>query len=345
MRVSRSIGVMGALLTALAVAAPAQATFPGANGRIAFSWSRGGEAFESPPHPRLVGVVSVRPDGRDWHLIARGGTSPVYSPSGRSIAFIRESRLWVAAADGGHARALTPAGWAVEYQRWSPGGTRLAFVRAARRGSWHALYTVRPDGTELKRLLKAPTSIELSSSPWAPSRKAIAYTQIRFNSRPLVRIVRDGHITTFVPLGGGATWSRHGLIAYEIPSGFTDLSRVCLKRAATGEPLRCFGETGVVTGSPVWAPGGTRLMLTRTPQAGSPELWVVRPDGTVASRAETNANSTPIFSPDGTRLAFSVMTGAGGLAYQDLFVMGLDGSARRQLARGGQAEQPDWQPR
>lgn len=337
--------MVGSLVAALAVAAPAQATFPGANGRIAFTWSRGGDAFESPPHPRLVGVMSVQPDGSDRRLVARGGTSPVYSPSGSRIAFMRNDRLWVATADGKSGRALTPAGWAVEYQRWSPGGTRLAFVRAARRGSWHALYTVRPDGTDLKRLLKAPTSIELSGSPWAPSRKAIAYTQIRFNSRPLVRIFRDGRITTFVSLGGGATWSRNGLIAYEIPSGFTNLSRVCLKRAATGETLRCFGEPGAVTGSPVWAPGGTRLMLTRGAQSGPPELWIVRPDGTVASRAPMDANSVPIFSPDGRRLAFSVIRGAGGLAYQDLYVMGLDGSARRQLVRGGQAQQPDWQPR
>jgi Tol biopolymer transport system component len=286
-----------------------------------------------------------RPNGSHWRLIARGGTSPVYSPSGRRIAFMRRGRLWVAAADGSQARSLTPPGWAVEYQRWSPGGTRLGFVRAARRGSWHALYTVRPDGTELKRVLKAPTPIELSGSRWAPSRKAIAYTQIRFNSRPLVRIVREGHITTLAPLGGAATWSRHGLIAYELPSGFTDLSRVCLKRAATGETLRCFGEPGVATGSPVWAPGGTRLMLTRSPQTGPPEIRIVRPDGTVASRAPLDANSVPIFSPDGARLAFSVLRGTGGLAFQDLHVMDPDGGARQRLVRGGQAQQPDWQPR
>ena len=44
-------------------AGPAQATFPGANGRIAYTWSRGGEGYETGPHPRLVGVVSVRQDG------------------------------------------------------------------------------------------------------------------------------------------------------------------------------------------------------------------------------------------------------------------------------------------
>jgi Tol biopolymer transport system component len=71
----------------------------------------------------------------------------------------------------------------------------------------------------------------------------------------------------------------------------------------------------------------------------------VRPDGTVASRAPLDANSVPIFSPDGARLAFSVLRGTGGLAFQDLHVMDPDGGARQRLVRGGQAQQPDWQPR
>jgi hypothetical protein len=345
---------MAAALAALLAAAPAQATFPGANGLIAFTWSRGGDGFESGPTPQLVGVVSMRPDGSGRRLIARGGTDPVYSPAGRHVAFLRKGnhgwagrgRLWVARAGGRAAHAVTPD-WPVFDQRWSPGGKRLAFVREGHHGA-AALYTVRADGSGLRRLVKAPTPLELSASPWSPDGKAIAYTQVRFNSKPQVRIVRDSRVTTFVKVGGDATWSRQGLIAYAIPGAFASFDRVCLKRAATGETVRCFGRPGEVIGSPVWAPDGARLMVGHgLVSGGTPELWIMRPDGTIVARAPNDASQVPVFSPDGTRLAFTrySMHGQPRLTYTDLHIELLDGSGRRQLTTGGAAGAPDWQAR
>jgi dipeptidyl aminopeptidase/acylaminoacyl peptidase len=151
----------GALMATFALAVPAQATFPGENGRVAYTWSRGGEAFETGPHPRLVGVVSVRPDGTARMLVARGGSQPAYSPDGRLIAFLRSQRLWVARADGSGARPVTPSGWLVGDQEWSPGGTRLAFVRGFDERVRSAVYTVEHDGSGLQRLLKAPMPVRL----------------------------------------------------------------------------------------------------------------------------------------------------------------------------------------
>src|SRR5687768_13704193 len=41
----RMVWALVLLVIALMVAGPAQATFPGGNGRIAYTWSRGGEAL------------------------------------------------------------------------------------------------------------------------------------------------------------------------------------------------------------------------------------------------------------------------------------------------------------
>jgi Tol biopolymer transport system component len=164
----------------------------------------------------------------------------------------------------------------------------------------------------------------------------------------MARIHRDGRVTTLAPLGGDSTWSRHGLVAYTIPSGFTDLSRVCLRRGATGELVRCFGSEGTTTGDPVWSPDGTRLMLTRTNMAGGPaEVWIVRPDGTVVSRAPVQGNPVPIFSPDARRLAFTRYSAHGDprLQYSDLHTMRPDGTGGRRIVSGGWAEALDWQPR
>jgi Tol biopolymer transport system component len=347
-RVTLPAVLIAAALAALFAATSAHATFPGGNGRIAFTWSRGGENFESPPNPQLVGVVSTRPDGSGRRLIARGGSGPVYSPDGRRISFLRQGRLWVARADGEDARPLTPKDWYAGNQEWSPGGTRLAFVRSARKGMWNALYTVRPDGRGLVRLVKAPTMIKLSSGAWAPNGKAIVYTQVRSNSKPQVRIFRAGHVTTFVKVGGDATWSRHGLIAYSVPGAWAPFADVCLKRGATGETVRCFGEPAAGAGDPVWAPDGARLMISHSALSGpGSEFWTVRLDGTVVARAPNDASQIPIISPDGSRLAFTRYSAHGTprLTYTDLHVELLDGSGRRQLTRNGAAGEPDWQAR
>jgi TolB protein len=321
------------------VAAPAQATFPGENGRIAYTWHAGGEGFEEGPTPRLVGVFSIRPDGSGRRLVARRGTQPHYSPDGRRIAFLRAMDLWVAQADGDGARRLTPPDWAVMAHDWSPRGTRIAFVRNFLRGG-SALYTVRPDGSGLRRLVKASQQLVLRSGAWSPDGRAIVYAQNSF--RTLVRVIRAGSATTLARVSSEPTWSRSGLIAYTtvVPGG--DRNRVCLRRVESTDPLRCFAFPDASAFGPSWSPDGSTLTFTLQGQ-GPAEIRTVQPDGTVETRV-TRPNVVPLLSPDGARLAFSETRNKGGLAFQDLWVMRLDGSGARRLVRGGQATQPDWQP-
>jgi WD40-like Beta Propeller Repeat len=337
------------VLAALGLAAPAHATFPGENGRIAYTWSRGGGAFEAGPNPRLVGVVSVRPDGGGRRLVARGGNSPKYSPGGRRIAFLRGHRLWVAEADGDHAVPVTPKGWLVGGHEWSPRGTRIAFGRGFESGG-DAVYTVKPDGSGLRRLLKASQPIILSSGAWSPDGKAIVYEQS--SGRSLVRVFRAGVITTLARPASRPTWSRGGLVAYAAPVPAEGRAQVCITRPPRQTPIRCIGFADASVSRPIWSPFGDRLMLTYAgPGAGPAELWTVRPDGTVLTRTPKAEHtsptfSPPIFSPDGGSVAFNRTRFAGdpALYYTDLLVQRPDGTGRRLLVRGGQAETQDWQP-
>jgi Tol biopolymer transport system component len=338
---------IGALTAALGIVAPAQATFPGDNGRIAYTWSRGGEAFEDGPRPQLVGIVSVRRDGLGRRLVARGGTQPSYSPDGRRIAFLRsQNRLWVARADGERARPVTPREWRVGEHTWSPGGTRIAFERNFVNSGASALYTVMPDGTGIQRLLKAP-GIELSDGAWSPNGKAIVYDQPSVTGRTLVRIFRAGQITTLARPAFDASWSSRGLIAYTTAPAGGQLNQVCVTRPDPAATRRCIGFADASVSDPTWSPDGRRLMVMYTPQGGGQaEIWIVRPDGTVLTRAP-RGSVFPIWSPDGSRLAFSEARFAGepSLEYEDLWVMHLDGSVKRRVVRGGQVNSPDWQPR
>ena len=344
LRAARIFAGLGASVAPLLAAAPTQATFPGHNGRIAYTWSRGGEGHERPPHPRLVGVASVRPNGTSWRLLARGGTSPRYSPDGHRIAFLRSGRLWVARANGAQARPVTPSDWSVVDHQWSPHGTRLALVRSSRKGTWHALYTVRSDGTRLRRLLKAPMGIGISSGAWSPDGKAIVYAHDRHNGRAMVRIIRAGRVTTLA-LGSQPSWSRRGLIAYASGATRRNAGEVCVMQPRSRSSVHCFGFADAAVTDPSWAPDGRRLMLMYTPQAGAAEIWTVRPDGAVLTRARRDSEF-PIFSPDGRWLAFSA-SGFGGdprLGYSDLHLKRPDGTGDRLLVRGGQVQSPDWQP-
>jgi Tol biopolymer transport system component len=336
---------LAALPAVLALAAPAHATFEGGNGRIAYTWSRGGEAFESGPSPRLVGVFSIRRDGGGKRLVARRGSTPAYSPDGRRIAFLRAHRLWVAQANGDGAHPVTPEGWLLGDHEWSPGGTRLAFGRGFQNSVRTVLYTVEPDGSGLRRLVGAPGGARLHEGAWSPNGKAIVYEQSSF--RPLVRIFRAGRATTLARPAGSPTWSSRGLIAYEAPVMGEGRSQVCVRRADPAAPARCIGFADASVTHPVWSPNGRRLMLMYTPRgAGSAELWTVRPDGTVLTRAPEARYISPIFSPNGRSLAFNLTRFAGDppLQYSDLFVQRLDGTGKRLVVRGGQAQAPDWQP-
>jgi TolB protein len=336
---------LAALFAVLSAAVPAQATFPGGNGRIAYTWSRGGEAFESGPSARLVGVVSVRPDGGGRRLVARNGRAPAYSPSGRQIAFLRAHRLWVAQADGDSAHAVTPKGWLVGDHEWSPRGSRLAFGRGFENSVRTVLYTVEPDGSGLRRLVGAPGGARLYGGAWSPNGRAIVYEQSSFRS--LVRIFRAGRATTLVRPAGSPTWSRRGLIAYATPVMGEERSQVCVRRPDPAAPARCIGFPDASVTSPVWAPDGRRLMFMYTPRGeGSAEISTVRPEGTLLTRAPKAGYLSPIFSPNGRSLAFNLTRFAGDprLQYTDLFGQRLDGTGRRLVVRGGQAEAPDWQP-
>jgi Tol biopolymer transport system component len=339
---------LAALVAVLGVAAHADATFPGKNGRIAYRWSRGGEGFESGQGPRLVGVVSVRPDGAGKRLVARGGDSPAYSPNGRRIAFLRVHRLWVAQAAGSGAAPVTPKGWLVGAYEWSPRGTRLAFNRGFEHSATTALYTVEPDGRGLRRLVRGPSGLSLTEGAWSPRGKAIVYEQS--SGRSLVRIFRAGRVTTLARPAETPTWSRRGLIAYETPVIGNTLNQVCITRPDPAALPRCIGFADASVTNPRWSPDGRRLMVMYTPRGeGAAEIWTARPDGTVLTRAPKAEYISPIFSPDGRSLAFDLTRFAGQaparLQYTDLLLQRLDGTGKRLVVRGGQAQAPDWQPR
>ena len=124
---------------ALAAAAPAQATFPGRNGKIAFERIN--------PSTGESTIYAINPDGTGLaHLTGPNTGGPAWSADGRWLAFHDTTQeanggvhLWVQRADGSHRHQVSFGGKDQGYPAWSPDGTRLAFD-----GNWFDNHS--PDG-------------------------------------------------------------------------------------------------------------------------------------------------------------------------------------------------------
>lgn len=78
-------------------------------------------------------------------------------------------------AETGEVRTLTTGLSKDNFPSWSPAGDRIAFT--SDRDGDYEIYSVRPDGTDLKRLTWAPGNEAHCS--WSPDGKWIAFTSQR----------------------------------------------------------------------------------------------------------------------------------------------------------------------
>jgi len=128
--------------------------------------------------PRLLqaGIWLVRPDGSKRHRILaseRGLTDPVWSPDGTRLLVEDGRALYSIRANGSGkttlARLTADARGALEdpMPAWSPDGTRVAFCQLRSRAIGKSdIWTVRADGTGLRRLTRSPG---LDTDPsWRP---------------------------------------------------------------------------------------------------------------------------------------------------------------------------------
>ncbi len=157
---------LGAAITAacLAAAAPADAAFPGQNGKIAFVqagdiWTMNADGS---------GQVNLTND-------AVPQSSPSWSPDGARIAFDQDTgtntRVWTMNADGsGKAMATNGTFPQSRDPAWSPDGTRLVFSNFA-----GALWTMNPDGTGVVGPITPPLGGNPSLPEWSPSGSLIAF--------------------------------------------------------------------------------------------------------------------------------------------------------------------------
>ncbi|MBX6366151.1 MAG: PD40 domain-containing protein [Gemmatimonadetes bacterium] len=222
-----------------------------------------------------------------------------WSPDGYQLFYMDET---------GATRMLAAGAIERSSSRWSPDGSRLAFVQTVAGNT--DLYVVRPDGTGLARLTNHPDSA--SSPSWSPDGERIAFRTLGTDGRWSLWTIRaDGadrrRIASGIPAGSvtGPEWSPRGdaILFTSSVDGFIPVQLWSI--APDGTNRRSLASASPENVAPVWSPDGARIAYLFAGSGGW-ELRIMNADGTGARTIATSqqAGISPAWSPDGKRIAF-----------------------------------------
>jgi TolB protein len=259
------------------------------------------------------------------------------------IAFMRNVErgpleIYVMNADGSGERFLARGLW----PRWSPDGTRIAFVGVEDPAS-HGLYVINRDGSGLRRLAAGSAS----DHAWSPDGREIAFSSYAsvFWSRGLVVVdVESGVLRqlTHGVMDRSPAWSPRGRRVAFVRSHRNNWAIATVD--ATGSQVRVLTRKGLEAESPQWSPDGRRIVFQV--KMGS-DIWVMNGDGSEArnlTHSYYQSDGFPRWSPTGERIAFQ-SSKRGRFINQDIRTFRWDGTGNRNLTRSARFEtNPAWSP-
>jgi Tol biopolymer transport system component len=306
---SRSIWLAAAVSIASAtLAAPsAQASFPGADGSIAFQATQIGS-------PEPLSIFSGPADGSGLTRLTtpprgRRDSEPAYSADGRKIAFVRDGRLFVMSASG---TGLRQVGFGFE-PSFSPSGNHLVFTRTATCPSDHAsvrvsIYKLTLAGGNPRRLTRSRgDQCNADTDPkWSPRGGRIVFSR----NGDLRTIRTDGSQNRRIRVPGAP--------AFE-PDWSPDGRRILFQRYQRNN----FQASGI------WAVG-----------AGGGGLRLVYQDLTPG-----HVESDPVYSPSGASVAFALSLDGPRSAARVVTIPATGGVPTPVTPETYSASEPSWQPR
>ena len=324
----------------------------------------------------LVSILLLVPVSRAQHRSDRldpmdvfnlqYASDPQISPDGNRIVYVREfsdmmsdehkSNLWIINFDGTNQRAVTTGNFSDGSPRWSPDGTRIAYI--SDRDGKPQIYVRWMDTGQTARV----TNLENSPADiaWSPDGKLIAFTSL-VGTEPF-------KIADLPKPPEGAKWAdppkpynrliyRFNGMGYLKP-GFT---QVFVVAADGGAPRQLttgnYPHSGVPFGggAPAWSPDGKHLIFSanlREDYEYHPlnsevyELSVA--DGTVKELTHRNGpDNSPAISPDGRTIAYTGFDDRlQGHQTTYLYLMDADGGNSRVVTPklDRDVESPSWAP-
>ena len=149
--------------------------------RIAFAM--GGFFQRRTPALAIADLAVIRADGTGLKVLTDGTGNygfPSWSPDGRQLVYRvmgrEQNGLSIMDLETRVVRVLTTGTSYDNFPSWSPKGDRIAFT-TNRDGGDYEIYTIRPDGTDLKRLTRTPGND--SHNSFSADGEWIAFTSAR----------------------------------------------------------------------------------------------------------------------------------------------------------------------
>jgi dipeptidyl aminopeptidase/acylaminoacyl peptidase len=262
------------------------------------------------------------------------------APDGSRVAYVLNqidpatdgyrSAVWVASAEGGDGVQFTTGQKRDTQPRWSPDGSRLAFL-SDREGK-PQLYVLPATGGEPIRLTDLPDGA--GTPVWSPDGSRIAFSAIvqlepapsdadakkRWEQRP-----RHVDAARYKADGAGYTYDRNTHIFVVPADGSAEPRQLTHGR---------FDDSG-----PAWSPDGRTIAFasarheTREEDTLADLFLVPAEGGEIRSIARFGRLTAPSFSPDGSRIAVYATTddGKDWSAHAHVWLVPVDGSTPRDL--------------
>jgi TolB protein len=295
----------------------------------------------------LLAAVAACSRGREERP-AIAGTAAAGAPSQWELVYDHDVDgnvdLYVIPAGGGTERRLTDDPGQDDLARWTPDGKNIVFT--SNRTKNPQLWEVSAEGGRAHRV-RSNAATEYQSDP-SPDGKQLAFlSNLDGPERLMVEDLRTGAVRELVrhgndPIMGNPNWSPDGRFI-TFSSNWRMGHQIYVVEVATGSYRRI---SGVTTGGcePRFSRDGKKVVYVSRGHLRPASRLVEHDLATGEERALVSwpaLNYDPVYSPDGTELAFaSNIAGEYAIYRQRLS----DGQAWRVTFGHGDARNPDYRP-
>jgi hypothetical protein len=252
------------------LAAPADATFPGANGKIAFE--------------RFGDIWTMNSDGTNQVNLTSDSPpqgSPGWSADGTKLAFTQDGQIWKMAADGTGRTKLSDGTTGDFDPSWSPDDQKILFTSCCPPGHDFTLETMNADGTG--RTVVGDSLDWLGDADWASDGSTAWVSEdTDFSCNYSVETSTFGRLNSSpncdAPYSGNPSWSPDSQrVAYVLEdcSLCGHFSVYTIKRDKTDPQQVTMPPAGDGDAEPAWSPDGSKMAFVR-----SGRIKVINIDGT-----------------------------------------------------------------
>jgi dipeptidyl aminopeptidase/acylaminoacyl peptidase len=279
------------LLALVAVVDPAEAAFPGQNGKIAFTSVRDG-------NPE---IYTMNADGSNQTNISNDAATdeaPAWSLDGSKVVFTRfqdnNNEIYTMNADGSNQARLTFTATHEIEPVWSPDGSKIASVVVPPEGGTHMeIYTMNSDGSNQTNITN---SVAQERHPaWSPDGTKIAFTYQDGSRTDIYTMNPDGsdrtNLTNSASSGGNTDfpdWSPDGTKIAFIGGNTVSSSGIYVMNADGSDQtlIRPLEHPS----HPNWSPDGSKIAFDHW-DGDSVVIYTMNADGSNQTNISNNAAS------------------------------------------------------